>query len=119
MKIKNFDEMRENFIEDLTNQFSDLLVPGAQGRDRNLSVRLKPNSNMLVTGPEDGGADKPDQEMAEEDQEEERKDSDSEGSAGALDDDSDEENSNMIPDEKPDGAAAIGDTTANENDLLA
>ena len=53
MKIKNFDEMRENFIEDLTNQFSDLLVPGAQGRDRNLSVRLKPNSSMLATGSED------------------------------------------------------------------
>ena len=27
VKIKNFDEMRENFIEDLTNQFSDLLLP--------------------------------------------------------------------------------------------
>ena len=26
-KLKNFDEMREHFIEDLTNQFSDLLVP--------------------------------------------------------------------------------------------
>ena len=36
-----------------------------------------------------------------------------------MEEDSDEENSNMIPDEKPDGAAAIGDTTANENDLLA
>ena len=71
MKIKNFDEMRENFIEDLTNQFSDLLVPGGQGRDRNLSVRLKPNSSMLATGVDDAGqeagADKPDQEMAEED----------------------------------------------------
>ena len=32
-KLKNFDEMRENFIEDLTNQFSDLLVPNYQ-RDR-------------------------------------------------------------------------------------
>ena len=31
-----------------------------------------------------------------------------------MEDDSDEENSNMIPDEKPDGVAAIGDTTANE-----
>ena len=27
VKLKNFDEMREGFIEDLTNQFSDLLVP--------------------------------------------------------------------------------------------
>ena len=57
--------------------------------------------------------------MAEEDQEEERKDSESEESAGAIDDDSDEENSNMIPDEKPEGATAVGDTTANEIDLLA
>ena len=29
VKLKNFDEMREGFIEDLTNQFSDLLVPQA------------------------------------------------------------------------------------------
>ena len=28
VKLKNFDEMRENFIDDLTNQFSTLLVPG-------------------------------------------------------------------------------------------
>ena len=30
VKIKGFDEMREGFIEDLTNQFSDLLVPQAR-----------------------------------------------------------------------------------------
>ena len=56
--------------------------------------------------------------MIEEDQEEERKGSESEDSAGVMDEDSDEEDSNMIPDEKPDGATAIGDTTANEMDLL-
>ena len=44
IKIKNFDEMRENFIEDLTNQFSDLLVP--VGRDRATSVKLKPTSGL-------------------------------------------------------------------------
>ena len=51
--------------------------------------------------------------------EEERKGSESEGSAGgqhSMEEESDEEDSNMIPDEKPDGA--IGDTTAHEQDLL-
>lgn len=52
--------------------------------------------------------------------EEERKDgTDSEGSGNnIMDEDSDEEDSNMIPDEKPDGDSSavdnIGDTTANE-----
>lgn len=39
-----------------------------------------------------------------------------------LEDDSDEEDSNMIPDEKPDGDTSaidnIGDTTANELELI-
>ena len=64
------------------------------------------------------GTERADQEMAvdEEQQDEERKASNqSEDSAGGgIDEDSDEEDSNMIPDEKP----AIGDTTANELDLL-
>lgn len=49
VKIKNFDEMRENFIEDLTNQFSDLLVP--QARDRHQSVKISSssaNNNMTL-----------------------------------------------------------------------
>ena len=36
--------MREHFIEDLTNQFSDLLVP--VGRDRATSVKLKPSTGL-------------------------------------------------------------------------
>lgn len=45
VKLKNFDEMRENFIEDLTNQFSDLLVPNS-GRSRYNSVKMPQNQSL-------------------------------------------------------------------------
>ena len=50
VKIKNFDEMRENFIEDLTNQFSDLLMPVA--RERQTSVKVLPTTGMSLTEPD-------------------------------------------------------------------
>ena len=57
--------------------------------------------------------------MGEEDVDEELKSQQSDDSAdGAINEDSDEEDSNMIPDEKPAGAENVGDTTANELELL-
>lgn len=51
VKLKNFDEMRENFIEDLTNQFSDLLVPNS-GHSRYNSVKLP--ANQLLNEQDEG-----------------------------------------------------------------
>ena len=63
-KLKNFDTMRENFIEDLTNQFSDLLMPNYQpARQNSVRVPLKQKS----FGDLDKGGD--DQEMRDENEE--------------------------------------------------
>lgn len=45
VKIKNFDEMRENFIEDLTNQFSDLLMPNSRVQ----STKLPSSGQPLIS----------------------------------------------------------------------
>jgi len=102
--------MRENFIDCLTNQFSDLLVPGAARHSVKISSSGTPllaESNQVM--------------VTEEDIDEERK---SAGSADASDDDdldgSVEEDSIMIADEKPeDGGAMTGEETALEIDLIA
>ncbi len=52
VKLKNFDEMRENFIENLTNQFSDLLVPNSTSTRYN-SVKLNQTTNALMTDPDE------------------------------------------------------------------
>ena len=104
-KIKNFDEMRENFIDCLTNQFSDLLVPAARN-----SVKLASSTPLLL------------ETLANEDEGDEEHKSDSSGEASADDAiaESDEEDSNMIPDEKPEDVGnALGDSTAMEIDLIA
>ena len=55
-KIKNFDEMRENFIESLTNQFSDLLVPGARNSVKipSTGISLLAEGNSVMVTEEDG-----------------------------------------------------------------
>lgn len=108
-KLKNFDEMRENFIEDLTNQFSDLLVPN-YSRDRHNSVRVLPRGGLSVATSEgDGGKAATagaDTEMVEEG--EERKSEEHELAAAPGDENASsheedsEDSSGLIPDEKPD-----------------
>ncbi len=97
-KIKNFDEMRENFIDCLTNQFSDLLVPA--GRH---SVKLNTTTPLLIENL-----------ATEEEGDEERKSAASEdASADDAISGSDDEDANMIPDEKPEDVSGnIGDSTA-------
>ena len=121
VKLKNFDEMRENFIEDLTNQFSDLLVPTST---KHSSTRLPQSAGLNVSASDQQTVDeKPDQEMEDVQDEEEKKegenqsqDSNSEENLG--DGESDEEDSNMIPDEKPDEATGtMGDDSVIELDL--
>ena len=121
--------MRENFIEDLTNQFSDLLVPNSRHHSVALpdtsagtSLLVDPDLGLPEGQPVNDG--RVDQEMvADGDQDEERKSlSGGSDDHDAINEESDEEDSNMIPDEKPDGASgpagggAIGDET--ELDLL-
>ena len=114
VKLKNFDEMRENFIEDLTNQFSDLLVPNT----RHMSMQLPKSGNPLMEStsgerPATGAGDR-DQEMEDV---EERKGSPR--SPGVNEDepideeppsDSDEEDASIIPDEKPEGGNMMEDS---------
>lgn len=120
-KIKNFDEMRENFIEDLTNQFSSLLVPNYQ-RDRHASVKLPPRSGPSLAV----GDDKNDQEMIDESEERKLEGPDA-ASTGALseklessNEEASDDSSGMIPDEKPEEVQdTVGDQTAiMEIDIL-
>ena len=117
-KLKNFDEMREHFIEDLTNQFSDLLVPNYQ-RERHQSVRIPASRNMLATteGDEAGktaATSDPiiDAEMVDEQEEHksEEHDENVRGDDASPGDDRDsEESSGNIPDEKLDDSQMVAD----------
>lgn len=116
-KLKNFDEMRAHFIEDLTNQFSDLLVPNYASMRSHSSVKL-PHRNDVSLLEGDSEVKGGDLIMNSEDRD---KKSDDEASAdevlGLSEQEDSDEDAITIPDEKPDQTVLEMDMLQQINSL--